>query len=829
MHALRFRPGKWGPLLTRFLAVAMALLCFAISKAQTNQTDDPCELANFLQLVAEGGSIVFEDNCTLTLSNTIVLGGDLEIDSGGFDVTIRAGNSNRLFTVAAGAVVQVSGITLSGGTAAEGGAFYVQEGGTLLLNNCALVRNVARGWNGTNGIAGRDSDDEADDGKPASSGEPASGGAIYNLGLVEIVDSVISTNRAEAGDGGAGGRGGDGGWQGGDGGAGGHGGRAHGGAIYNLGTLAVSNVIFEGNEVIAGDGGAGGRGGNGQNRGRGGNGGLGRHAFGAGIFSSGTLLITNCTFALHSSIGGNGGAGGTNGAGLFAGGFGIGGPGGVAYGGGIYTTQEVFVVGTTFSGNAVKGGTPADGGTLSTGDGSRGAAGGAAAGAGMFNAGSDAIVVNSTFYVNHATGGPGARGGDGGFVAGDGGDGGDAAGGALYNSGSVYTLNCTFYSGSAIGGTNGVSGSAPFQGDPGTRGRSLGGNLRNSGQYFGLKNTIIGGHTNGANGAGIFTDEGHNISSDGSISLTSETSRRNTDPRLAPFGDYGGLTYTMLPLAGSLAINAGDSSVGLETDQRDFPRGTLEDPEFDIGSVEGQVPVVVLPATSSLLLESRATVTAEVTGEPPIYYQWTFHGTNVPGAVSPVLTLRNVQPWQAGTYELISSNAFGVIRTPVNVIVGNGVRIVTQPASQLLSVGGTATFNVEATGDAPIGYQWFFQGARITNATANVFTIPNVQTNNAGSYSVTVTNPFSSVTSTSAVLRVMPVAQLSTVSITSTNVTLAFPAQTGVLYVLQYKDNILQTNWINLRTNVPSVPGTMMTIDAVTTNVPSRFYRLQAR
>ena len=63
------------------------------------------------------------------------------------------------------------------------------------------------------------------------------------------------------------------------------------------------------------------------------------------------------------------------------------------------------------------------------------------------------------------------------------------------------------------------------------------------------------------------------------------------------------------------------------------------------------------------------------------------------------------------------------------------------------------TFTVSATG-APLTYQWEFNGAPISGATASSYTISSVQTNNAGNYSVVVSNPSGPTPSTPAQLTV---------------------------------------------------------------------------
>ena len=59
-------------------------------------------------------------------------------------------------------------------------------------------------------------------------------------------------------------------------------------------------------------------------------------------------------------------------------------------------------------------------------------------------------------------------------------------------------------------------------------------------------------------------------------------------------------------------------------------------------------------------------------------------------------------------------------------------------------------------GTAPVYYQWLKNGVGIGGANAAVYSMANVQTNQAGLYSVLVSNAFGAVTSAAAVLSVTP-------------------------------------------------------------------------
>jgi hypothetical protein len=81
--------------------------------------------------------------------------------------------------------------------------------------------------------------------------------------------------------------------------------------------------------------------------------------------------------------------------------------------------------------------------------------------------------------------------------------------------------------------------------------------------------------------------------------------------------------------------------------------------------------------------------------------------------------------------------------------------ITTQPASQTVTAGQSATFSAAATGTAPLTYQWKRNGTAITSANSSSYaTPPTTSSDDGAQFSVVVGNSAGNVTSASATLTV---------------------------------------------------------------------------
>src|SRR5882672_8627951 len=106
---------------------------------------------------------------------------------------------------------------------------------------------------------------------------------------------------------------------------------------------------------------------------------------------------------------------------------------------------------------------------------------------------------------------------------------------------------------------------------------------------------------------------------------------------------------------------------------------------------------------------------------------------------------------QLGCVGLTSAKAPASSTDPAQVIPS----ITTQPASQTVTVGQTATFSVTCTGNVPLNYQWRKNGAAISGAASATYTIPATATSDTGSQSsVAINNSTGSITSNAATLTV---------------------------------------------------------------------------
>ena len=206
------------------------------------------------------------------------------------------------------------------------------------------------------------------------------------------------------------------------------------------------------------------------------------------------------------------------------------------------------------------------------------------------------------------------------------------------------------------------------------------------------------------------------------------------------------------------------------------------------------------PAGQTVLAGSTVAVAAIADGMPSQKYQWLFQGLPLAGATHSLLVLTNAQLTQSGTYQLAVTNALGVGFSSNAVLVVNAPPTITgQPTNLTVRLGSLAVFAASATGTSPLVYQWKFQGTNISGATNSSLTLANVQFNQAGKYSVQVSNSLGSVLSTDARLTVWGFPPVITVQPTNQVVLLGKSAS---FYVAATGTGPLFYQWFFKATNI---------------------------
>jgi len=117
----------------------------------------------------------------------------------------------------------------------------------------------------------------------------------------------------------------------------------------------------------------------------------------------------------------------------------------------------------------------------------------------------------------------------------------------------------------------------------------------------------------------------------------------------------------------------------------------------------------------------------------------------------------------------------------VALVIPTAPSTTMQPVAQTVSEWRSASFAVEATG-YPLNYQWRKDGVDLAGATSATYSLPFAHTNQAGSYTVVVSNPLGSVTSAPPAMLTVNPAAAGTVVAWGNNVQATVPiaAQSGV-------------------------------------------------
>lgn len=172
--------------------------------------------------------------------------------------------------------------------------------------------------------------------------------------------------------------------------------------------------------------------------------------------------------------------------------------------------------------------------------------------------------------------------------------------------------------------------------------------------------------------------------------------------------------------------------------------------------------ITTQPGNQTIFAGQTATFSVVANGTSPLSYQWRKNGAVISGATSGSYTTPSEPISDNGAlFSVVVSNSAGNVTSNSATLTVNpdpvAPSITSQPASQTITAGQTATFSVSASGTAPLNYQWQKNGAAISGATSSTYTSPAETTSDSGAqFAVVVSNSAGTATSNSAVLTVNP-------------------------------------------------------------------------
>ncbi|MDD5141112.1 MAG: immunoglobulin domain-containing protein [Verrucomicrobiales bacterium] len=270
---------------------------------------------------------------------------------------------------------------------------------------------------------------------------------------------------------------------------------------------------------------------------------------------------------------------------------------------------------------------------------------------------------------------------------------------------------------------------------------------------------------------------------------------------LANGGNISGANTTTLTVSSVSAADVGNYSVVVSNSV-----GTAASTSAALSVI---VPPAITsqPAGQSLTAGSSAQFAVAASGSAPLNYRWLkggiglTNGVKFSGVNSNVLTIAGIATADEGNYSVNITNLAGSVTSSVAPLtVVSSPSIVTPPASQTVSAGASTSFTVSAAGSAPLVYRWLkntlplADGGNVSGSATATLTLSGVSTNDAASYSVTVSNSLGGITSPVATLTVMVppaiITQPAGASVVAgTNVTFTVAASGSATLAFQWRKN----------------------------------------
>lgn len=172
----------------------------------------------------------------------------------------------------------------------------------------------------------------------------------------------------------------------------------------------------------------------------------------------------------------------------------------------------------------------------------------------------------------------------------------------------------------------------------------------------------------------------------------------------------------------------------------------------DFGLYSINTPVITTqPVSVNANAGTTVSFSVIATGSP-LTYQWRLNGLDIAGATNSTYVITNAQVANVGSYYVIIGGS--VKSSPANLTLNTTPLITSDLAGEIVDAGATLKWTNKATGGIPLTYILTQNGNPVTQNTNGVFTLSNLQSGNAGSYQLVVSNSYGLASGNSAIFRV---------------------------------------------------------------------------
>lgn len=207
-------------------------------------------------------------------------------------------------------------------------------------------------------------------------------------------------------------------------------------------------------------------------------------------------------------------------------------------------------------------------------------------------------------------------------------------------------------------------------------------------------------------------------------------------------------------------------------------------------------------------------------------YQWLFNGTNIPGATASSLAISHATTSNGGRYWVTIASPWGIQTSSQALLTVLDPPVIDrQPANTTAVLGGGANFSVLAHGLEPLCYQWRTNGTDLPGATNATLSLSALQPADFATYCVLVTNAVGSTLSDTALLSPAVPPSIRPVSLNSGTLTIAFPTELGPTYIIEYKFDLEDAFWQELKRIAGTGQAGTITDNGLTTT--RKFYRVR--